>query len=127
VGVGRRLSAAAAAAGVLALAACGGSNAPSTQAKSAPCLRKLGYEVRSATDLIAGTAANGGLVATLRDETLTVGFGEDDADGTRLARAYERVAPRRLRDLIYPLRNAVLVWTIAPTLEQKLAAEKCIR
>ena len=127
MGVGRRLSAGLAAGAALTLAGCGSTNAPYTQTKTAPCLRELGYSVRPATDLIAGTAANGGLVATLRDETVTIAFGEDAHDGLRLSRAYRRVAPRRLRDLILPRRNAVMVWTISPTLAQMQEAEKCLR
>lgn len=127
MGVGRGLAIAAVLALAAVVAGCGASNAPYTAAKTTPCLRKLGYGVRPATDLIAGTAANGGLVGRAFGNTLTIAFGEDARDGLRLARAYRRVAPKRLRDLILPRRNAVMVWTISPTLAQMQDAEKCLR
>jgi hypothetical protein len=114
-------------AAALAAAGCGGGSSVYTVEKTAPCLRKLGYKVRSATDLVAGTSANGGLVARAFGNTLTIAFGADEADGLRLARVYRRVAPKRLRDLIQPRQNAVMVWTIAPTLPQLQAAQKCLR
>lgn len=112
-----------------ALAGCGSDNAPYTAEKTRPCLQELGYTVQRApeVDLITSTAANGGLVARAFGNTLTIAFGADARDGLRLARAYRSVAPRRLRELIGPKRNAVLVWTISPSFAQMEAAEKCLR
>ena len=108
------------------LTGCGGGPSTYTAKKTTPCLRELGYNVRPATDLVAGTAPNGGLVARQRDLTVTIAFGADARDALRLARVYRRIAPKRLRDLIQPNANAVLVWTIAPTLAQMQDAQKCL-
>lgn len=119
---------AAAVALAIVLAGCGSSSAPYTADSTAPCLRKLGYSVEPPTsDLIADTAENGGLIARGFGNTLTLAFGADARDGLRLARAYRRFGPKRLRDLIQPKRNAVMVWTIAPTLAQMEAARKCLK
>jgi hypothetical protein len=116
-----------AAAAALCLAGCGSTTATYTAKGTSPCLRKLGYRVASASDPIAGTAANGGVVArSPQGLTVTIAFGADAHDARRLARVYRRVAPKRLRPLIQPQRNVVLVWTTAPTFEQSQAVEKCI-
>jgi hypothetical protein len=129
--VGRRLIQAVVVAVVAAVvAACGSSNEPYTPRKTSPCLRKLGYRVLPprAEDVIANTAENGGLRAVGFGNTLTIAFGVDARDGLRLARAYRRQATTPgQRELIQPKRNAVLVWTIAPTFAQQDAAQKCLR
>lgn len=113
---------------LVALVAACGATTPVYNAKgTTPCLRKLGYRVQPATDLVAGTADRGGLVGRLPTGlTVTMAFGADARDAARLARAYRRIAPKRLRPLIQPQRNVVLVWTTAPTFEQAQDVKRCV-
>jgi hypothetical protein len=125
--MGRALGLVAVGAASLTLAGCGGTTPTYTAQATTPCLTKLGYRVQRATDLVAGTAEHGGLVArSPAGLTLTMAFGADAHDALRLARVYRRIAPKRLRPLIQPQRNVVLVWTTAPSFEQTQAVKKCV-
>jgi hypothetical protein len=119
---------------VLVVAGCGADVSRPYSAKSTkPCLVKAGYKVSSRdadVGVIAAAAARGGLRARTRGNTLTVAFGSDGRDAVGIARAYRRFAPprvrRHLRDILSRQRNAILVWTVAPTIRQLQTVQKCL-
>jgi hypothetical protein len=116
------------------LAGCGADVASPYSAKATkPCLVKAGYPVSTrAADVgvIAGAAARGGLRARVPGNTLTIAFGADGHDALGIARSYRRFAPKRLKkrlqDILERQRNAILVWTVAPTQRQLQTVEKCL-
>ena len=120
---------------VLVLAACGADvSAPYSAKATEPCLAKLGWRV-SARDadlgVIAAAAARGGLrVRIPKRNDLTLAFGSDAHDAVGLAKAVRRLASPKLRphlrDILMRERNAILVWTVAPTVADLQAVERCL-
>jgi hypothetical protein len=120
---------------VVCLAACGADVAAPYSAKATkPCLEKLGWRV-SARDadvgVIAASAARGGLQVRIpKRNDLTIAFGNDGHDAVGLAKAFRRLAPKKLRphlrDVLMRQRNATLVWTVAPTVADLQAAQRCL-
>jgi hypothetical protein len=117
------------------VAGCGADVAtPYTAKATAPCLKKAGFAVSTRdadVGVIAAAAQRGGLRAVKRREnTLTIAFGLDAHNALDLARAYRRLAPARvrkhLRDILSRQRNAILVWTVAPTERDLQAVQKCL-
>ena len=55
---------------------------------------------------------------------------ERGASLNEIKRAYRRLAPprvrRHLRDILSRQRNAILVWTVAPTERQLQTVQKCL-
>ena len=123
-------------AAVAVIAGCGADVASPYSAKAtAPCLAKAGFAVsRRAADVgvIAAAADRGGLRAIVpgRGNNVTIAFGGDARDAVNIARAYRRLAPprvrRHLRDILSRQRNAILVWTVAPTQRQLQTVQKCL-
>ena len=123
-------------AAVAVIAGCGADVASPYRAKAtAPCLTKARFSVsRRAADIgvIAAVARRGGLRAVVpgRGNNVTIAFGEDARDALGIARAYRRLAPprvrRHLRDILSRQRNAILVWTVAPTERQLQTVQKCL-
>ena len=122
---------------VLALAACGGnSTAPFTADATATCLKTKGFAVTTAEakiGFVAAAAQNGGLRAVPADgNTLTIAFGADGKDAVQhLVPAFRRFASphyrKRFADIFERKRNAVLIWTVAPTAEELQTAMACLR
>jgi hypothetical protein len=118
------------------VAGCGArSNKPFTAAGSADCFEKKGFsKVTTNPDkvgFIAAFADNGGLRATTSDgNQLTVAFTLDDAAVASTKAAFRVHAPARLRprmnDIMESERNAVLVWTTAPSPQQLQDAISCL-
>jgi len=119
-----------------ALAACGGnSTAPFQAGPTAKCLRAKGFRVTTAEakiGFVAAAAANGGLRAVPPDgNALTIAFGSDGKDAVQhLIPAFRRFASphyrKRFSDIFERKRNAVLIWTIAPTVEDLQTATGCL-
>jgi hypothetical protein len=118
-------------------AACGSSEAkPFLPEPTAECLRDTGFKVSTKEEdvqLVAATAANGGLTATPKGggNTLTMAFAEDGKDAADVERAIRRVAPPALKphlgDVMSAKRNAVLLWTVSPSAEQQQTVLDCLR
>jgi hypothetical protein len=122
----------------LALAACGGgAPKPYAAGPTAACLRQHHFENVSTAEakvpLLFQTAENGGLIATPPEggNTLEIGFTASKAGVTDLRKAIRRVASPGLRphlgDVLSVQRNAVLLWTVAPTAVQQQTVLACLR
>ena len=124
------------AAAVAVLGGCGADAASPYSAKAtAPCLAKAGFAVSrrpGVIGVIATAADRGGLKAVVpgKGNNVTIAFGGDAHDAVDIARAYRRFAPprvrRHLRDILSRQRNAILVWTVAPTERQLQTVQKCL-
>jgi hypothetical protein len=119
----------------LSAAACGGAE-PSTYKASgtAKCLSGKGYRVT--TDpanigVIAAAAPNGGLRAFEPGNALTIAFAADSNDAVATERAFKRFAPLRLRrhitDVMRSQKNAVLLWTVTPPIEELNKVFACLK
>ena len=132
----RRLapSAAAAAALAVALAGCGRNTDPFTVAGTSKCLKDNDFRVSTrAKDIgfVAQSAPDGALRAfTSGSANVTISFADDPLGAANQIRAYRKFAPkrlkRRLRDILFSRRNAVLLWSVAPTTEQLQTAMNCL-
>jgi hypothetical protein len=121
---------------VLLVAGCGrGSTAPYTAAATAPCLKTEGFTNVTTNPakvgFIAGFADNGGIVATAAGGNLvTIAFAGDNAGAKATEQAFRAHASpfyrRHMSDIMQSQRNAVLVWTTAPTQAQITAALGCL-
>jgi hypothetical protein len=113
-------------AALAALAAgCGsGGQAAYTAKGSVKCLTAKGF-THATTDplkvgFIAGVAENGGILAVAPSgNTLTIAFAKDAPDAAATEKAFRaRASPfyrRHMGDIMESQRNAVLVWTTAPS------------
>jgi len=121
----------------LLVAGCGrGSTAPYTAAATAPCLKAKGF-TKVTTDpgkvgFIAGFADNGGVfaVAPSSRNTVTIAFAGDAAGARPTEAAFRAHASafykKHMSDIMQSKRNAVLVWTTAPTQDQIDTAIACL-
>jgi hypothetical protein len=119
------------------VAGCGrASTKPYTAAGTAPCLKTKGF-TRVTTDptkvgFIAGFADNGGVFAVGPggNNTVTIAFAAGTAGATPTEQAFRAHASpfyrRHMSDIMQSQRNAVLVWTTAPTQQQIEAALGCL-
>jgi hypothetical protein len=120
---------------VLLVSGCGRSNKPFTVAGTSKCLQGAHFRVSTkAKDIgfVATSAPNGALRAfTSGSANVTVSFSDDALGAANQIRAYRRFASkqyrRRMRDILFSRRNAVLLWSIAPTPEQLNTAMNCLR
>jgi hypothetical protein len=124
---GRRLCAPIALGAALAALAAGcgsGSARAYTATGSVKCLTAKGF-THATTDplkvgFIAGVAENGGILAVAPGgNTLTIAFAESPSDAVATEKAFRaRASPfyrRHMSDIMESQRNAVLVWTTAPS------------
>jgi hypothetical protein len=123
---------------VLALLAAGcGAKADQTftAAGTVGCLRDKGFTQvtrdRVKIGLIAAFAEHGGLRARQADgNVLTIAFAADEQEAKSTQAAFKNQAPpyykKRINDVMRADRNAVMVWTTAPTQEQIDTVEGCL-
>jgi hypothetical protein len=124
--------------GLLAVA-CGGSSSakkPFLPEPTASCLRTQGFTVSTRQkdlQFVFQLADNGGLVAHApkNENTLQIAFAAGPKAAVDEYRAIARVAPKELRlhirDVASIARNAVLLWTIAPTQKQTQTVLDCLK
>ena len=115
---------------------CGArSSAPYTATGSAKCLTDKGYTGvttdASKVGFIAGFADNGGIRATAPNRNVvTIAFAADPADAASTAKAFTAHATpfyrRHMHDIMQIQRNAVMVWTTAPTQSQIDTVTACL-
>ena len=88
---------------------------------TAKCLKGNGYSVTTddaQVGVIAGNAPNGGLRANEPGNALTIAFGQNSDDAIKIAAAFKKFAPKKLKphitDVMRIQKNAVLLWTVTP-------------
>jgi hypothetical protein len=101
---------------------------------TAKCLRGKGFRVTTDPEkvgVVAAAAPNGGLRAFEPGNTLTIAFGESSDDALGIQRAFRRFAPKSLRpnidDVMRIQKNAVLLWTVTPPLEEMNKVFGCLK
>ncbi|SRR5712691_6090126 len=120
--------------GLLA-AGCGGAEPSAYKAEgTAKCLRGAGYRVTTEPariGVIAAAAPNGGLRAFEPGNALTIAFAANSDDALGIERAFRRFAPRKLRrhinDVMRTQKNAVLLWTITPPIDELNKVFRCLK
>ena len=100
---------------------------------TAKCLRGKGYDVtteNAKVGVVAAAAPNGGLLAHEPGNAVTIAFGENSDDALAIQRAFRRFAPKKLRphilDVMRTQKNAVLLWTVTPPLEEMNKVFGCL-
>ena len=121
---------------VLVAAGCGArSSAPYTAAGTAKCLTSKGFTGVTTSPakvgFIAGFADNGGIRGTAPGgNVLTIAFAGDTPGAAQTEQAFRAHATpfykRHMHDIMETQRNAVLVWTTAPTQAQIDTALACL-
>ena len=101
---------------------------------TAKCLRGNGFRVATEGEkvgVVAAAAPNGGLRAFEPGNTVTIAFGESSDDALGIQRAFRRFAPKRLRphidDVMRLQKNAVLLWTVTPPVEEMDKVFGCLK
>jgi hypothetical protein len=117
-------------------AGCGArSSKPYTAAGTVGCLKQKGFtkvtQAPAKIGLIAAFAEHGGLQATASDRNiLRIAFAADEAGAASTQAAFKNQAPpfykKRIADVMQADRNAVMVWTTAPTQEQIDTVKGCL-
>jgi len=119
----------------LLAAGCSGGEPSAYKADStAKCLGSHGYRVTTddaKIGVVAAAAPNGGLRAYEPGNALTIAFGASSDDAIGIQRAFRRFAPRKLRrhilDVMRTQKNAVLLWTITPPIEELNRVYGCLK
>jgi hypothetical protein len=123
---------------VLAFVAAGCSSGEPSAYKAEPtakCLRGKSFDEVTTESarigVIAAAAPNGGLRAFEPGNTLTIAFGENNDDALAIERAFRRFAPRKLRrhitDVMRTQKNAVMLWTVTPPLDEQNTVFGCLK
>jgi hypothetical protein len=120
---------------VLVAAGCGGAEPDAYKPEpTAECLRDDGYRVTTArADLgvVEKGATNGGLLAFRPGNAVRIAFGGNSDDALGIQRGYRRFVPKRVRphinDVMRTQKNAVLLWTITPPLEELNDVFDCLK
>jgi hypothetical protein len=101
---------------------------------TAKCLRDTGYSVTtdsSQVGVVAAAAPNGGLLAREPGNAVTIAFAADTGDAESIAAAMRRFAPKprkgKITDNMQSQKNAVLLWTIAPPIEELNKVLGCLK
>jgi hypothetical protein len=117
----RASSAVALLAALLVAAGCGTPPPPKKDVYSLgptrKCLVRAGVHVTTRVkDFVASTAPAGALQGVVRRKPFTISFGDTKEQARRMAAAYRRLTnnKKRLRSLLDPEGNAVILWTTEP-------------
>jgi len=119
----------------LLLAGCS-SGEPSVfkAAATGKCLTGKGYSVTTdaaKVGVVAANAPNGGLLAKEPGNALTIAFGQNSDDALKIAAAFKRFAPKKLRrhitDVMRTQKNAVLLWTVTPPQKELNKVYACLK
>ena len=119
----------------LLLAACGNTEPDAYKAApTADCLREDEYRVTTDRDrlgVVEANTANGGLLASKPGNAVRIAFGADSDDAIGIQRGYRRFVSRRLlphiSDVMRTQKNAVLLWTVTPPLEEMNQVFACLK
>lgn len=124
---------AAAGAGAVLLAGCGGSAATVyTVVATKACLKKAGIAIVAVDekiDIVAENALGGSLGAKVGQNRVTISFGRSDAEGSVIAGAYKKYGSRDvpINQVLQQKRNAVLLWAGAPSPQDADAVRSCLK
>jgi hypothetical protein len=81
--------------------------------------------------VVAAAAPNGGLVASEPGNAVTIAFAADSGDAESVAAAMRRFAPKprrgKITDNMHTQKNAVMLWTIAPPVEELNKVVGCLK
>ena len=126
-----RLALAAVGVGIVLLAAgCGGSTTY-TVPRSKSCLEQRGVKIGGPLDFVANTATGGAFRANLRDNWVTIAFGENVKSGVDIENAYTRFALPNVRpglaDVLRRYNNAVTLWHQHPNDSDLSLVVGCLR
>jgi hypothetical protein len=101
---------------------------------TASCLRDTGYQVTTdpaRVGVVAAAAPNGGLLASEPGNAVTIAFAADSGDAESIGAAMRRFAPKprrgKITDNMHTQKNAVLLWTIAPPVEELNKVFGCLK
>jgi hypothetical protein len=119
----------------LLVAGCGDTEPDTYKAEpTAECLREEGYRV--ITDpkklgVVEANTANGGLVASKPGNAVRIAFGSDSDDALGIERGFRRFVSKKVRphisDVMRTQKNAVLLWTVTPPLEEMNKVFACLK
>jgi hypothetical protein len=128
----RRLAALPVATAAVTLAAgCGGASHYTLEATRACLQETSGIQVRRppASDFVASTALGGAVNVKFPDNQVTIAFGEDEAEATRLAMAYRRFRGENvgIESALREKKNVVMVWGVTPAPGQRGTVEGCLK
>lgn len=122
---------------ILALlgAGCGDTEPDAYKAEeTAKCLREEGYRVTTDPEqlgVVEANTTNGGLLASKPGNALRIAFGANSDDAVGIQRGYRRFVSKRLRphisDVMRAQKNAVLLWTVTPPLEEMNQVFACLK
>ena len=119
----------------LLLAGCGGSEPSVYKAEpTAKCLRGDGYRVTTDSarlGLVERSAENGGLLAFKPGNAVRIAFGANSDDAIGIQAGFRRFVSKRVRrhisDVMRTQKNAVLLWTITPPIEELNKVYGCLK
>jgi hypothetical protein len=119
----------------LVLAGCSaGEPSAFKSGSTARCLTGKGYRVTMddlKVGVVAANAPNGGLLAKEPGNALTIAFGQNSDDAIKIAAAFKRFAPKKLRphitDVLRTQKNAVLLWTVTPPQQELNLVFACLK
>jgi hypothetical protein len=102
---------------VALLAGCGKDTPTYTLAKSSACLRQNGVQLGGPLDFVATTATGGAVRVHLRDNALTLVFGQTQGDADNIDAAYRRFHASNvgIDDVLRRQGNAIMLWQQHPT------------
>jgi len=119
----------------LLLAGCGDTEPSVYKAEStAKCLRGESYRVTTDPEklgVVEANTENGGLLATKPGNAVRIAFGADSDDALGIERGFRRFVSKKLRahiaDVMRTQKNAVLLWTVTPPLEEMNQVFSCLK
>jgi hypothetical protein len=127
----RRVTLPVTAAAVIAATGCGGQSNYAIE-PTRQCLQQTGgIRVRQppASDLVAVTALGGALNVKFPSNQVTLAFGQDKAEATRLATAYRRFKGENIgiESALQEERNVVMIWGITPETPDRTTIFVCLK
>jgi hypothetical protein len=117
------------------VAGCGDAEPDAYKAeKTAKCLREEGYRVTTdpaKLGVVEANTTNGGLLASKPGNALRIAFGADSDDALGIERGFRRFVSKKVRphitDVMRTQKNAVLLWTVTPPLEEMNQVFACLK
>ena len=111
------------------LAGCGKDTPTYSLAKSSECLRQDGVALGGQLDFVATTATGGAVRVRLRDNSLTLVFGQTQSDADNIDAAYRRFHSSNvgIDDVLRRQGNAVMLWHQHPSDEDLSTITGCLK
>jgi hypothetical protein len=116
-----------------AAAGCGGSSVYKA-GPTAKCLRDLGYQVTTdpaELGVVEKNADNGGLLAFEPGNAVRIAFAASADDAPGIEHGFRLFVKKKVRrhitDVMRTQKNAVLLWTITPPLDEQNNVFRCLK